>query len=296
MAQITTLKDKTGTTLYPVTSAQAVFDDKGVDLETRLQQKQDTITTPDGNLALSPDGQLTLTDLAKKRLFIDLWNQACGIWGKYNEETGYFELNGINDIDYQEALRIHTYCEGWCMNLSQTGGFGPLSRNLNIRTAYPITLAAGDCHLQMNGFAQTNNTIEVIRILDNDHNNLVDNISYAFYWCSKLKHIYGHIICRPNNKVNTNSAFTKCNNLETLFLKHIDTNLVIKESSKLSLESFQYLVKHGNTQVSGTLIKDNPITITVHPDVYAKLTDSDNTEWHQILLDAAEKNITFVTV
>lgn len=37
------------------------------------------------------------------------------------------------------------------------------------------------------------------------------------------------------------------------------------------------------------------ITITVHPDVYAKLTDEDNAEWHQILIDAEDKNIQFVT-
>ena len=38
-----------------------------------------------------------------------------------------------------------------------------------------------------------------------------------------------------------------------------------------------------------------PITITVHPDVYAKLTDEANAEWHQVLIDAAAKNITFAT-
>ena len=36
-------------------------------------------------------------------------------------------------------------------------------------------------------------------------------------------------------------------------------------------------------------------TITVHPDVYAKLTDETNTEWHALLALAAEKNITFAT-
>lgn len=40
---------------------------------------------------------------------------------------------------------------------------------------------------------------------------------------------------------------------------------------------------------------ENVITITVHPSVYSKLTDESNTEWHKVLLDAAEKNITFAT-
>ena len=40
------------------------------------------------------------------QVFIDQWNTACGIWGRYNEETGYFELNGLTDITYEQALSI----------------------------------------------------------------------------------------------------------------------------------------------------------------------------------------------
>ena len=38
------------------------------------------------------------------------------------------------------------------------------------------------------------------------------------------------------------------------------------------------------------------ITITVHKDVFAKLTDEANTDWHQVLTDATNNNITFATV
>ena len=37
------------------------------------------------------------------------------------------------------------------------------------------------------------------------------------------------------------------------------------------------------------------ITITVHPDVYAKLTDESNADWHALMASAAAKNITFAT-
>ena len=58
------------------------------------------------DLALRDD-VLSLTDMAKKRLFIDLWNQAAGDFGRYNEETGYFELFEIHDIGWNEALLIY---------------------------------------------------------------------------------------------------------------------------------------------------------------------------------------------
>ena len=44
MAQITTLKDKNGGTLYPVTSSKAVFDAQGIDIDTRLSNKVDKLT------------------------------------------------------------------------------------------------------------------------------------------------------------------------------------------------------------------------------------------------------------
>ncbi|MGN1258488.1 MAG: hypothetical protein ACI4T0_06220, partial [Candidatus Limisoma sp.] len=69
--------------------------------------------TTSADLALRDD-VLSLTEMAKKRLFIDLWNNAAGSRGRYNEETGYFELCEIYDIDWDEALLIfkHSYGMG----------------------------------------------------------------------------------------------------------------------------------------------------------------------------------------
>lgn len=64
------------------------------------------------DLALSDD-VLSLTDMAKKRLFIDLWNQAAGDYGRYNEDTGFFELYEIYDIGWDEALLIYRISGQW---------------------------------------------------------------------------------------------------------------------------------------------------------------------------------------
>ena len=68
---------------------------------------------------------------------------------------------------------------------------------------------------------------------------------------------------------------------------------------KLNLHTFQFMVNNASNT--------SPITIEVHPDVYAKLT-SDTTnvaaaalapeelaKWQQVLTDAAAKNISFAT-
>lgn len=64
------------------------------------------------DLALRDD-VLSLTEMAKKRLFIDLWNQAAGDYGRYNEETGFFELYEIYDIGWDEALLIYRISGQW---------------------------------------------------------------------------------------------------------------------------------------------------------------------------------------
>ncbi len=52
------------------------------------------------------------------------------------------------------------------------------------------------------------------------------------------------------------------------------------DSPKINLISLQYLIKHATNT--------NEITITLHPEAYARLTDD-------LIAEAAEKQITFAT-
>ena len=63
--------------------------------------------------------------------FIDLWNEACGKYGRYNEATGYFELNGFTDITYAEALRIYE------VGAPETSNMACRYANAKIRTNLP---------------------------------------------------------------------------------------------------------------------------------------------------------------
>lgn len=97
--------------------------------------------TTSADLALSADNVLSLTDMAKKRLFIDLWNQAAGDYGRYNEDTGYFELYEIYDIGWDEAMLIYRISGQWDLysfsyNLeSYIAGYGR-----NIRVLLPFVV------------------------------------------------------------------------------------------------------------------------------------------------------------
>ena len=65
---------------------------------------------------------------SKQSFFRAMWNEICsGSWmatdwqnpvGRYNNETGYYELNGLTDITYGEAIRIFA---SWVDGRSQAG-------------------------------------------------------------------------------------------------------------------------------------------------------------------------------
>ena len=76
-------------------------------------------------------------------------------------------------------------------------------------------------------------------------------------------------------------------NIEEIRMKNLNDNISFPHSKNLSLASLQYLVENAtNTKA---------ITLTVHADVFAKLTDESNTEWHAVAVAALAKNITIAT-
>lgn len=228
----------------------------------------------------------------KEALFIDLWDNACGDYGTYNAETGYFELNGLTDITYEEAITIY--------NLYDGGRNGYIRNRYsfmdNIRTLLPIKLWR-DLDVVSIYAAFYNSSFVAIRFAYCPYAN-IGELTHAFSNCQKLKNIYG-IISVVNAKANALSGFNMCTALESVQIKGLKFSIVFANSPLLSLESFQYMI----TNAANTA----PITITVHPDVYAKLTgDTANqaaaeltpeeaAQWQQLVTDAAAKQITFVT-
>lgn len=216
------------------------------------------------------------------RLFIDEWNAAVETNGCYNEATGYFELNGITNIDYAEALRILDVSKWPKIN---AGGPYLSNQKLNIRTALPLkTSLAGEYSLDR--FAQNCETIEVIKIIQGWYYVYCSDLSAAFNSCYKLRKIIGTITLSSNTK-GLDAAFALCIVLEEVRLSKLSGSIRFAQSPLLSFDSIDYMIKNAANTAS--------ITITVHPDVYAKLTDETNTEWHALIAAAEAKNIVFAT-
>lgn len=207
------------------------------------------------------------------KTFVDLWNKACEGVGTYNSNTGFFELNGLTDIDYNEAVVIYSrsllltnsYISNWCLTMGR-----------RIRTNIPFigrilngTLGLYQCQ------------IEVLKLHKSDYP--ATCVASNFNIESVIK-VLTPIQITDGYPVDKHPWGA---NLEMIFLNSVKGDVDFGNSPKISLESFQYLVTKA--------VNPSSITITVHPDVFAKLTDESNTEWHKVLTDAAAKNIQFAS-
>lgn len=203
----------------------------------------------------------------------------------YNRYSGYFELNGLIDLTTRHMMAIIAVGHQSLQPFAYCG-----MGNVKIRTNLPpktMDTVKGSFDYLCYG----QNEMEVFVLHQgylSPHNNQCARVLSAAQWfggCLSLRKILGRI--ELWKEANQNLIWYSCRNIEDISLHLMYCGTDLSTLPHLSFYSISYMV---NNAVTIT-----PITITVHADVYAKLTDENNTEWHQVLLDAAEKQITFAT-
>ena len=195
--------------------------------------------------------------------------------GKYNEATGRFDAYGLS------------------LTTAETQAM----------------LAAGriDDGTHQSAFSCNN----AIRVNLRPHNMTQYVSRYPFYYCSKMEicnaygltasgPFYGCPALHTINELDDVSGAASINpllessTLVNLTIAHLTASLNLSNQPSVTLASFRQIIsKAANTK---------EITITVHPDVYAKLSGTDSAlsaedaaAWQQVMADAAAKNIIFAT-
>lgn len=237
---------------------------------------------------------LYVTDSAKRAVFNDRWNARCvdmygNKCGGYNEATGYFELNGLTDITYAQAMEIMSSASYWCR--APIGSMPSMSL-LNIRTAFPFGGYGNSLgSVALNSTFKNCEKLEVVVVQCGNFTPL----NGTFSGCKKLRKV---VLNTEYSTSFDNAAFYQCYALEELSVQaQILSNINLSPCSRLSVASASNITAKGK---SG-------ITITVHADTFAKLTgDTTNpavaaltpaelAQWQQILTAATAKNISFTT-
>lgn len=216
--------------------------------------------------------------------FIDQWNEAAGQYGCYNEQTGFFELNGLTDITYSEAIEIHATYYGKCIENAVVERLGSNLKMRSQRTFFPRYFDGGVNYTE--ALRNCDKLVVAPPMIGVMHNTgWTGRQNLNFNQCTKLEIVSGEIGVGAVSQFDR--TFTKCDSLREIRLSNIKVSVSFEHSPKISIDSLKYTI----TKATNT----STITITVHPDIYAKLTDETNTEWHQVLIDAAAKNIQFAT-
>lgn len=335
MAKKELLKDRQGNIVYPITRSECIITSDNSDVASKNYVDKATAeivnSSPEQLQIINTLGEKLADDEnvanavtktvaeAKKALFIDMWNERCQYvkgeeyaHGKYNEETGYFELNGITDITYEEALRIYAVPDGKMTNNAEANKV-VYHQIHNVRTVFPVS---GSYWLYMPEAFTNCEEIEVIRFLtyynqrmtikklDNTNKDVanLDKHIIQLHNCTKifssgynpnLKKILG-VYSEYLADISTIAAsLTK---LEQWYLRDIKHNITfLKYNEVFEMKCWQYMIENAANTI--------PITITVHPNVYAKLlgegdySDGNGTqeEWSALNDLAISKQILFST-
>lgn len=206
---------------------------------------------------------------------------------KYNEATGFYELNGLTDITEEQMRVIYEKTWGWWIALPNLTGFGDSSARTNIPCPdYKRTYYQTNVNLS-SSFGTTSNldNLEVLNFIPLRYSNesLVRLSIRAMNW-----------MCQGNAKpltimgtfdvgnVPDNNSLNIGGNIKTINIKNLSKNIKFYNSKVLSKESVLYMINNSEATTA--------ITIGLQQAVYDVMKDDAD-----IIAALAEKtNITLI--
>lgn len=259
------------------------------DAGTALRKTEQTLTDAERtqvrkNLAI---GTYDATGRWVPQSFIDQWNIMGDIninttkqkYAYYDKDKALFYINDLW-LSYEEAILVYQHrvlntldFEGKCKNIGH-----PYANNINLRTiASPVRIDFAE-NINLKAFAYNCANIETLVLSTNLVQQFeISNCTDSFVNCSKLRSIIGNARCSKAPDYPQLLPFRGCTALEAISFG-FKFDISFADCPNLSLSSLTSIVSQS----------DNGITITVHPDAYARVTD-------EIFALAAAKQITIAT-
>lgn len=212
---------------------------------------------------------------------------------KYNEATGYYELNGLTDITEEQMALIYNESMRFPKNSSYIAGCYSQSKARTLFRPTTSAIISSNTSICYENFFYSDN-LEYIALAANNAGRSCSTLVYTFAFSGKLRKIDF-----PMNVVDKtfNSAFKECILLEHVLISEFKGGkLSFIDSPKLNYTSLRWLVdKAKNTTAE---------TVTVHATTYGYLTGmtppseqvgGTSEQWTQLMADAAARNISFAT-
>lgn len=264
-----------------------------IEFDAALTAKQDKIVDSADIIVGWDDGiegrTLYIEPSAKQKVFDDLWIKAAGSNGTVDHthtESGVNKPYYLNEVwmTYEEAIVV--YNEYYADMLSLLG------REIYGVTNFPPP--PNSSALQYSNYQARN-----AKVINVGNSILVNSFVGWLMIAPKLTKIIGIIELQYWNASVQSYQYLKAPLLTDVSLYHLHNDFNIEFLKSISLSSMQYMVNNSTATSS--------ITVTVHPDVYAKLTgDTTNAtaaaltaeelaQWQALVTTANSKNISFAT-
>lgn len=210
----------------------------------------------------------------------DLFVGAGAVW---NPNTKFWEYEGLLDITTSQMVAIYNTSIGRFSSVDLYCAF----QGANIRTnLYRIAQLGSIYGTFINAAAAfASSTIEIANLGKACY---PEHMSGMFSNAAALRKINGYLYVNYlKSQDSLYNAFAGTTKLEEIRLRGLRFNISFADSPLISLVSMQHLIANAaNTSA---------ITVTVHADVYAKLTDPQQADWYAVNTAAQGKQISFAT-
>lgn len=206
----------------------------------------------------------------------------------YNEATNLFEYRDFDNLSIDEVLEAYKY---------YVPVFGPNTAFLyhNAQIMFNIMPPSTDNHQLYGNFEDRNAdymfagcTAEVVYLCKegDDEQFSVASCESIFASCDNLRIVVGRLDVYHASRLPALSF--QCPNLEEISIYNLNCDIFLDNCPKLSAESLRFMAIHSYYQ--------SHHNIHVHPDVWAKIQDVNNTDYHSLLeLEGSSNyNVTFV--
>lgn len=225
----------------------------------------------------------------------------------YNEETGFYELNGFTDITEEEMWNIYRYFNFNDMSMF-VGKYPYDGLNLKVRTNIPFqstiqnssSISAFRIAHKWSYLCSTLRYVEkiVISRKPEDIYLCADNYigcNYLLYSCDSLAEVEG-VIDFSKYEGNLTYVFLECPKLKSFRLRGVHNTTTFKGSPCIDLDTLKYVIENATNSKA--------ITITVAPTTYGYLTGTiqptpevggTTEEWQALVTAAQEKQISFAS-
>lgn len=211
----------------------------------------------------------------------DLFVAAGAVW---NSSSKSWTVGSVTGISNSVMTKIYSLSHNVLNNSNWDSALYSVSIPVNLPPRKSPNQYIGDLTKVSANATFANSNMQEIHICPAAYRVVFGKCNRAFANCKQLKEVVGIMVFEQGAFDDT---FANCSNLQNIQIKYARYNIRLADNPLLTLESFQYLVENATNT--------SAITVTVHADVYAKLTDPQQADWYAVNTAAQGKNISFAT-